>query len=253
MKTPPLFLSLVFMRERKREGMWIYLFSHQLPQAKEKAMAKKEKKRRRKQGRYLNRTQVEEGLYLDVEGYAPGKKSGPRPPVLCGHQIGSDGPVIQTVFTRDFVAAAEASGLETSTDRKAFFLNLMKETQGRKLFAFSEHEQKVIKQATTYEYRKKYRNVHVFAMRWMKREFPGQSTRGLALVDYLHTADIKVPVDYGKDKVTEWLREVAQHSSSKTKWKKAPASARKAWENILAHNRFDVTSMAKLIKVVSQN
>jgi hypothetical protein len=216
-------------------------------------MAKKEKKRRRKQGRYLNRTQVEEGLYLDVEGYAPGKKSGPRPPVLCGHQIGCDGPVIQTVFTRDFVAAAEASGLETSTDRKAFFLNLMKETQGRKLFAFSEHEQKVIKQATTYEYRKKYRNVHTVAKRWAKRQLHADSTRDLALIDYLQMADIEVPADYGKGRVTDWLREVSVWSTSRKKWKAAPGSTRKAWENILAHNRFDVTSMAKLIKVVSQN
>lgn len=208
-------------------------------------MAKKKRKKRRK--RQPSPKQIQEGLYLDVEGFAP-RRGIPRPPVLCGYRIGNEGPVKQVVFTRRYFAAARASGLETSSDRKHFFLDLMKETQGRKLFAFTEHEQKVIKQATGFQYRKKYSNVHKFTERWVKREFPGESTRGLALIDYLRLAGIKVPANYGKDRVTDWLRAVAQHSSSQSKWKKAPASARKAWDSILAHNRFDVTSMGELIR-----
>jgi hypothetical protein len=92
--------------------------------------------------------------------------------VLCGYRIGNEGPVKQVVFTRRYFAAAQASGLETYSDRKQFFLDLMKETQGRKLFAFTEHELNVIQKETDEEYRKKYRNVHAFAKRWVKREFP---------------------------------------------------------------------------------
>ena len=66
----------------------------------------------------------------------------------------------------------------------------------------------------------------------MKREPPGAGTRGLALIDDLQRADIKVPTNYGKDKVTGWLREVAQHSSSQSKWKKY----------LLWHERLGATS-----------
>ena len=71
--------------------------------------------------------QIQEGLYLDVEGFAP-HKGIPRPPVLCGYRVGSEGPVKQVVFTRSYFAAARASGLATCSNRKQFFLDLMKET-----------------------------------------------------------------------------------------------------------------------------
>ena len=212
-------------------------------------MAKKKRKKRRK--RQPSPKQIQEGLYLDVEGFAP-RRGIPRPPVLCGYRIGNEGPVKQVVFTRRYFSAARASGLETSSDRKHFFLDLMKDTKGRKLFAFTEHEQNVIKQATGFQYRKKYRNAHAIAKRWVKREFPRESTRGLALIDYLRLAGIKVPTKYGKDKVTDWLREVRRYSVSQAKWKKAPASARKAWDNILAHNQFDITAMGELMEVIQE-
>jgi uncharacterized protein YprB with RNaseH-like and TPR domain len=69
----------------------------------------------------------------------------------------------------------------------------------------------------------------------------------LTLIDYLRLAGTKVPANYGKDKVTDWLREVNEWSTSNAKWKRAPSSARKAWDRILAHNQFDVTSLGELM------
>ena len=68
-----------------------------------------------------------------------------------------------------------------------------------------------------------------------------------SLIEYCDLVGITVPRGYGKGEVTTKLKLVEEHSKTKKSWEVAPAEAKKQWQQLLNHNRFDVESMYELM------
>lgn len=188
--------------------------------------------------------QIENGLYLDFEGF--GGPYNPDP-ILCGYRIGGHGPVKQVVFTQAYKAAAisadSGSHVEYNPDREGYLENLVSvDGAGRKLFSFSPHETDVIKRILNISVQRRRADVHKFA----KQAFP-QVDRPRTLIKYCQEAGIDVPADYGRGEVTAKFRLVREWSGSDSKWNAAPEEVKQAWRSILKHNEFDVISMYELM------
>ena len=207
----------------------------------------------RKQRQHPLPKKIANGLFLNFEGFAPHSKQDIRAPAMCGYRIGGEGEVTQVVFSRTLRAAGRASGIEVCDDWKQFIKSLLKENAGRKIFAFSEHEQKVLKLATGHEIRRRYENLRKIAKRWRRIHMPELSADENTLLDFLKAAGISIPKNYGKGQVTEKLRNVRKYSSSTEDWSAAPNEARRDWKNILKHNAFDVSSMFDLLSVIEHD
>ena len=187
---------------------------------------------------------IENGLYLDFEGFGGQYKPDP---ILCGYRIGGHGPVKQVVFTQAYKATAisadSGSHVEYNPDCTGFLRNLVSvDGAGRKLFIFSQHETDVIERILKIRVQTRRADVHKFA----KQAFP-QVDRPRTLIKYCQEAGIDVPADYGRREVTEKFKLVREWSGSDSKWNDAPEEVKKAWRSILKHNQFDVTSMYELM------
>jgi len=206
-------------------------------------MAKKRSKKRR--GLCPSLKQIEGGLYLDFEGFAPGQYGG-KPPALCGYRLGGKGPVTQVVFSKGLKWAALDSNLEFHECRTSFLAELFESQKPGKLFAFTEHEKKAIKTELGWNIDRSYGNVHTISKYNLGPELPsGCENR---LIDFLQIVGINVPEDYGKSQVTSWMRSIMEYSRTKSSWATAPLEVRKKWKKLLSHNEFDVTSMYDLLK-----
>jgi len=217
-------------------------------------MANTPKKRssKRFKSKCPNRHEIENGFYLDFEGYKNSL------PALCGYRIGGTGPVTYVAFTNELKWAAKDSGIELK-DRHSFYRWLVDEKlKNRVLFAFSEHEDKMLQkmslpknpgQAPRKNRLKRYRNVLTIAKRGFKGKTPDNFEN--SLVNFCDLAGIPIGEEYGKGEVTKWLSEVKKYSCSKYKWKSAPQSARDSWQKILNHNAIDVTRMYDLLASIN--
>jgi hypothetical protein len=196
---------------------------------------------------------IADGLFLDFEGFAPHAKQSVRPPAICGYRIGGNGTVRQVVFSRSLHPAGRATGIVVCNDWKQFITCLLKENAGRHIFAFSEHEKMVFKLATGHNIRRRYENVRQIAKQWRERHFNALFDQGNTLLDFLMAAGIKVPDNYGKGLVTEKLRRVVAHATSRARWSVAPDDVKSDWKDVLRHNAFDVSSMCDLLRVIERD
>ncbi len=85
-----------------------------------------------------------------------------------------NGKFEQIVFTGAYRWAAELSGVDNEVhfieDRRGYLENLIQKVSGgRKLFAYSEHEQLMIQAITERNLVKRYVNVRRVAKRWMNQ------------------------------------------------------------------------------------
>ena len=188
---------------------------------------------------------MKKGLFLDFEGFAPfeGKEGKiPRPPAMVGYSIGWDGKVEQVVFSKTLRWAALGEGLRYEDSWKDFVTELV---AGKPKFAFSVHEQKVIRLATGSLYESSYKNVKLIA----KEHWPGGWPEGVeeTLERFVEGSPFKFPGTYGRGDVTERLREVGKYGSTEKGWESAPERVKEQWKGVLAHNAFDVTILGKLL------
>ena len=188
---------------------------------------------------------IENGLFIDFEGFGKNRNGVPKP-AMCGYRIGSAGPVTQAIFSRDFKWAASEWGLEVR-ERKEFIAWLLNDLKkSRSLFAFSEHEDGMIRRITGRKKKlRKYENVLAIAKEGLKGMLPEDCKN--TLIEYCNLTGITVPDEYGKGQVTEWMRGVKAHSKTRKAWESAPTEAREQWRLLLDHNRFDVESMYELL------
>jgi hypothetical protein len=200
----------------------------------------------------LTLRQIEEGLYIDFEGFGSNNYDRHPPPVLCGCRFGGEEPVQYTVFTKSFRWAAETdeSGKVTYCKERKDYLRDLLDVQtrgGRKIFFFSQHEKEQFDQILGIRIRRRLIDLH----KLLKKRFPAV-VRPRTLIRYCKAAGIEVPKGYGKGKVTEKLRLVRNFSGSRKQWDslKKEHKARRAWELLIAHNSFDVSCMYDLAKVV---
>ena len=200
--------------------------------------------------RGLSLEQIENGIYIDFEGFGK-NRFGEKLPAMCGYRIGSSGPITQVVFLDALKGAAAKSNLEFWKRKEFITWLLCKLKGGRPLFAFSNHEDRQMMKITG---RKKslrgYKNVLAIAKYHFKDRL--NEIEENTLVNFCKLAGIKVPSDYGKREVTGWMREIKKHSNSKKKWANAPAEVQAKWNLLLSHNSFDVTSMFDLMVCIKE-
>ena len=204
------------------------------------------------------RSKIANGVYIDFEGFANPHQRFP-PPVLIGLHCAREGKSFgegfhQVVFTKAFRWAAEDAGMPHQVvyceDREGFLGNLVeKSCKSKPLFAFTEHEFGFLEELVGSIVRRRYRNVRLIAKRWCNREV----AKGKCEAQFL---DVK-PIDWSLREVagamgftlteklptggvTNRLRKVKEYSHSKASWEAAPAATRRAWREVLKHNREDV-------------
>ena len=199
------------------------------------------------------------GTHIDFESFGSNQYSTHPPPVLIG--LLKEGVFKQVVFTQDYKWAAKDSGVghdvEFFSDRNAFLLQMLKATSSvnRPLFAYSIHEKRVIRDLLNQNIESRYRNVKRLAETEINRRrkrspsaFPDvpseipNNLEGLA-----QALGISVQYKLPKGGVTSRLRELRHYSKSEKAWKEAPKKARKAWAEVLRHNKEDVCILPKIL------
>ena len=188
---------------------------------------------------------IENGLFVDFEGFGKSRHGVPKP-AMCGYRIGGTGPVTQVIFSKDFKWAALDCDLEVR-DREEFTTWLLNDLKkGRSIFAFSEHEDTMIRKITGRKKKlRKYENVRAIAKEGLKGMLSEDC--GNTLIEYCELTGISVPDEYGKRQATTWLRTVKAYSGTRKAWESAPVAAREQWQLLLDHNRFDVKCMYELL------
>jgi hypothetical protein len=201
---------------------------------------------------------VRNGCYIDFEGFAGHKNRRLRPPILLGiYNRDGNQHFRQVVFNKDFRWAAEAPGDEQSidfcNDRDAFLKHLMKKSIRKKkpLFAFTEHELKVINKHLQQNIVRRFRNVRSITQRWFNSRGDGSITPpSWDLAEAAKTTGITLSSKLAIGGVTSRFREVREYSCSKRKWATAPRAIRKKWREILKHNKSDVMSIYEMMMVM---
>lgn len=192
-------------------------------------------------------SKIAKGCYIDFEGFAnPNQRF--LPPVLIGCYRGGkekdfEEGFHQVVFTNAYRWAAENADVPHQViydeHRDGFLRNLVDESsRGKPVFAYTEHEFHFLKNLGT-RIERRYRNVHLIAKRWCEDNLSERpkdwSLKKVALAMGLDTTNNLLPGG-----VTERLRKVNEYSDAKSRWETAPKSVRKAWQEVLEHNRADV-------------
>lgn len=196
-------------------------------------------------------SKVLNGTYIDFEGFGKHPQYNTPSPVLVGvyrkaAQGDFDAGFRQIVFNADYRGAAKDSGVshqvEYRPERKKALLELLDDTGlSAPLFAFSEHELKVIEIECELSPKRRYKNVRQIAKRTLAasmRESDREKDWSLRAV--CDAMGIPRPHKLETGGVTDRLKIVREHASSNVKWRCAPEAARQAWREVLLHNYDDV-------------
>ena len=197
---------------------------------------------------------IRTGCYIDFEGFAPNAHCASPPPVLIGvFNSSGSGKFRQVVFTTKYRWAAEDPRVEHDVifcDNRDAFLSDLVDSAGmmKPLFAFTEHEFKVITKHLQMNIVRRYRNVLSIAKRWFKsRGEKLTKPPSWDLAEVAKAMDISLNSKLPRGGVTSRFRAVREYSSSQNKWAAAPQSIRKKWREILEHNKSDVMSIRKMM------
>lgn len=228
---------------------------------------------------------IHKGSHIDFEGFGRNKYSAHPRPVLIGMLRG--GFFKQVVFTQDYKWAAKDSGVEHDVEffpnRNEFLLQILEETSPRNkpLFAYSVHEEKLLNKLLTKHVEDsngkakkfsnpeldrakariikkigdRYRNVKRLAEAEINRR---RSRSSAALPDVpeeipntleglAEALGISMQHKLPRGGVTSRLRQVKEYSKSQKAWEKAPKKVRKAWIEVLKHNKEDVCILPKIL------
>jgi hypothetical protein len=200
---------------------------------------------------------IRDGCYIDFEGFAPNEHRTSPPPVLIGvYNQRRSGKFRQVVFRDEYRWTAEDPGVGHDVvfcdNRNAFLRDLMTSVRKKKpLFAFTEHELKVINKHLQENIVSRYRNVRTIAKRWFNSRGDNSTTPpSWDLAELAKAMDINLTSKLARGGVTSRFRAVSEFSCSRRKWAAAPQSIRKKWREILEHNKSDVMSIRKMMMVM---
>ena len=214
-------------------------------------MAKKPKKAYRNRILPSKKT-INEGIYIDFEGFAPNSHNKKIPPSLIGIYRPADDCFRQIVFNNGLQIAAENTDVGYpvifSSDIKSFLKQLVSEARKKQpLFAFSEHEYKKIKpRIGSRSIKKRYRNVNLIAKKYFKDNQPDKPVPS-TLLEVIQRLDLDTTDKIEDHTITDRIREVKKHCKSHKKWASAPKEKKKLWHEVLEHNKWDCMIMHKAL------
>ena len=224
-------------------------------------MAKKRNSKKRRRSKHPSsslplKQKISSGCFIDFEGFGRNEYRTSPPPVLIG--MYRNDKFEQVVFTAAYSWAAKDSGVAHTVsfcEGRDAFLKGLADSAGvsKPLFAYSEHELRVIEKCVRHKITKRYRNVRSISARWLNRQGDAYPTpQTLALVDVSESMGISLRFKLPEGGVTSRLREVRAWSSSQTKWAEAPREIREMWREILNHNRSDVLGIRDMMFYMRQ-
>ena len=202
---------------------------------------------------------IHKGTHIDFESFGRNQYSTHPPPVLIG--LLREGVFKQVVFTQDYKGAAKDSGVEHNVEffpnRNEYLLQMLEgvSSVNRPLFAYSIHEQSVISKLLNQNIDRSYKNVKSLAEAEINRRrsrspgaFPDVSEIIPSTLEGLAEA-LGIPMQHKLPRggVTSRLRQVSEYSKSQKAWEKAPKKVRKAWIEVLKHNKEDVCILPKIL------
>ena len=214
-------------------------------------MAKKPKKAYRNRILPSKKT-INEGIYIDFEGFAPNSHNTKIPPSLIGIYRPADDCFRQIVFNNKLQIAAENTDVGYpvifNSDIKGFLKQLVSEARKKQpLFAFSEHEYKKIKpRIGSRSIKKRYRNVNLIAKKYFKDKEPDKPLPN-NLLEVIERLDLDTTGKVKNQTITDRIREVKGECTSHKKWASAPKEKKILWHEVLEHNKWDCMIMHKAL------
>ncbi len=199
------------------------------------------------------------GTHIDFEGFGRNQYSAHPHPVLIG--LLREGVFKQVVFTQDYKGAAKDSGVEHDVEffpnRNEYLLQMLEgvSSVNRPLFAYSVHEKIVISKLLNQNIDRTYRNVKRLAEAEINRRRSRPTGALLEVPDIIpNTLEglaeaLGIPMQHKLPRggVTSRLRQVSKYSKSQKAWEKAPKKVRKAWIEVLRHNKEDVCVLPEIL------
>ena len=211
-------------------------------------------KRKRPSKKFPSKKRISDGIYIDVEGFAGNEFRTHPPPVLVGiFNWHRSKEFQQVVFTADYRWAAENPGVNHAVTydpnrNKSLEKIVASSTMSKPLFAYSEHEQRILRNELGLNVTKRYKNVRSISKAWFNRhscDITGPESG--TLVDLAKTLGLDVNAKLEKGGITDRLRSVRNYSKSKKHWRTAPKSVKDKWTEVLEHNRLDVLLMREVM------
>jgi hypothetical protein len=211
--------------------------------------------------------EVERGIYIDFEGGGSLRRAFLG--VLVVEELGNQTETFeftQYLLEKELRPSEEqvGQGIITATEIAELteVLKTLKEraeSEGRLVFAYSEHEKKMIAEHLQegslldwWENPKNLVNARPIAKRWKTlrrpdKKFPpaeGQKKENHSLANYLELIELEVPPECGTGMVASAIDLVRNELKGGTLSKKAQV----AWNNALQHNWYDCYGMYSLMK-----
>ena len=203
---------------------------------------------------------IDEGIYIDFEGFAPHKKSGKkRPPSLIGIYRPAGDCFRQIVFNTKLKRAAEDTDVGYPVIHNSEMGSVLGElvSEARKtrpLFAFSEHEFRVIDKAigNKRSIKKRYRNVNLIAQKYFADNYSDEPVP-CSLVEVAERLKLDTTDKVKDHSITTCMRTVKDACETRKKWEDRDKETRDSWNILLKHNKWDCMIMYKaLLKIANK-
>ena len=189
---------------------------------------------------FATAAEAERGIYIDFEG---GKRS---PPDLIGILV--DGEFRQVALTPALELAARDTGLDVELLETTVARLLDRcERQGRRIFAFTQHELRVVEKYTDLgpKMAKLYADGHKIARRWANKLHEGKP-KDKDLKSFLKYIRSPMPKRLGVKTVLDKLRRIKKKTDGKDAPASIPDATRKLWKEVLQYNKHDCRGLRKV-------
>jgi len=215
-------------------------------------MAKKPKKAYRKET-FPSKKTIDEGIYIDFEGFAPNLHRNKIPPSLIGIYRPADDCFRQIVFNDKLKRAVEDTDVgypvTFNSEMKSVLIELHSEARkNRPLFAFSEYEYDIIDDeiGSKRSIKKRYRNVNLIAKKYFKDNQPDKPLPS-SLLEVIERLNLDTTDKVKDHSITTCIRTVKVACKTRKKWEDRDKETRDAWNILLEHNRWDCMIMHKAL------
>ena len=156
----------------------------------------------------------------------------------------------QIILDPDLEQAAQAKNLETlSLECAILDVEKRAKDEKRKIFAFSQHELKVVLEYTSVgrSFSSRYKDVHKIAKRWFNKTRQTKPLEDWGLKSFMKFHGDELPEDLGNHNPTYKLREVKNMLISRKEYDLLTNVKKNHWTSLLAYNKWDCLSLQTLV------